>query len=485
MAAQCIFPAELIGQILYRMDPLDVVRLRTVSKWFRTLTYDRVLWTNMYADAPYPRPPGPFPSQSIASLERNLVKSARLAQSWTTRPMRDVSCIKINLEGETTMRSTPAPKLLHGRWLVVYEPNRRFVLHDTQTGARRVLWERDKLVVSPWDVCSMTSPEGQCVVYLLLKPEWLQWKLLEFRLDGESGKLVDSVVMDSPAFTYLRIGSAKAFCAGKSPFLSIPGHGLVFDTRTRIFYELPEFRVALDETFGYIRGDSRNTTRIFFTDTYVVSFTCFYDPPEPEHATVIQMFILPPDGSSLRNGQRVLCLTHEGVMEDFPPAHAEFFKPLVDPVTRAIHLRLLDYTNRARDVQITRIDLTLPEPRPDDVSPMTVGVRHYRLPKEGEPTSRHETCFRCVDVSEEGHVRGFYWGRQSEAYETERVMKFTIDTRQDEWVIDCGKLSPPEWSHLRDTELYGGIMFDGMRGKICFFDPMYCNNENVVVVDIE
>ena len=64
-------------------------------------------------------------------------------------------------------------------------------------------------------------------------------------MNDESGELVDSAVMDNPAGTYLRIGSANAFRAGKSPFLPIPDRGLVFDTRTRIFYELPEFRVAL------------------------------------------------------------------------------------------------------------------------------------------------------------------------------------------------------------------------------------------------
>ena len=166
---------------------------------------------------------------------------------------------------------TLAPRLFHGRWLVVYDLAGRFVLHDIETDARRVLWEQDRREGSVWDMCSITSPAGQCVVYVLLKPGWPEWyvlsislghllercfhgssyrKLLEFRLNGESGELVDSAIMDSPADTYLHIGSANAFRAGKSPFLSIPRCGLVFDTRTRIFYELPEFSVAL------VRGGS-------------------------------------------------------------------------------------------------------------------------------------------------------------------------------------------------------------------------------------
>lgn len=127
-----------------------------------------MLWKALYVSAPFPRPPGPSPSQSAASLERTLVKSAQLAKSWTTRPMRDISLVRIKLEGESTM----PPKLICGRWLVSCKRLRRFVLHDVDAGAethpRQVLWEHEKPVVSSWDVCSMTSTEGQCLVYVLL-----------------------------------------------------------------------------------------------------------------------------------------------------------------------------------------------------------------------------------------------------------------------------------------------------------------------------
>ena len=168
----------------------------------------------------------------------------------------------------------------------------------------------------------------------------------------------------------------------------------------------------------------------------------------------------------------VLCLTHEGVVEDFHAVDVEFLKPLVGPVTGATHLRLLDYTNRADDFQVTRIDLTLPEPRADDVSPMTVKMRHYKLTEEGEPMNYYGTCLQYADVSEEGHVRGFYRGFTRRpaflADPNDYIMKFRIDTREDEWVINCGESSPAKWSHLGDRTrmLNEGIMFDGMRGKI-------------------
>jgi hypothetical protein len=76
-------------------------------------------------------------------------------------------------------------------------------------------------------------------------------KLLEFRLNGESGELVDSVVMDGPAGTSFY--DMEEFGARKSPFLSIPTtQHLVFDARTRIFYEFPRLPVAL----RLVRGGS-------------------------------------------------------------------------------------------------------------------------------------------------------------------------------------------------------------------------------------
>lgn len=78
-----------------------------VSRWFRatTIACDDILRTSLYIDAPFPRPPGPSPSQSTASLERMLVnrrgsrgrgrhvlcatyRASRLNSSshWLTRP---------------------------------------------------------------------------------------------------------------------------------------------------------------------------------------------------------------------------------------------------------------------------------------------------------------------------------------------------------------------------------------------------------------
>jgi len=332
--------------------------------------------------------------------------------------------------------------------------------------------------------------EGQCVVYVLTRssPIASEWKLLEFRLNDESGELVDSVVMDGPADTDFHPFGRQKMCTRKSPFLYIPtAPGLVFDTRTRLFYEFPEYRVALDETPEYNGHVTyRTIAQIALTNTYIICLN-HYRPSGSNHHTVVQVFTLPPDGSSVKNGNRVLCLTHEGVVKVFHPSNVEVLNPLVDPVTGATRLSLLDYTASPGKFQVTRVDLTLPEPRANGVSPMVVEMQHYKFPNEGQPTSGYETCSQYVDVSEEGEVRGFYRGilprRPSEEYENDHIMKFTIDTRQDEWVVDCGELVPAEWSHLGVTRLNENIMFDGMRGKICFGDPEY--DRSMFVVDIE
>ncbi|KAF8549630.1 hypothetical protein OG21DRAFT_567454 [Imleria badia] len=179
-----------------------------------------------------------------------LVKSAQLAKSWTTRPMREVSSVKINLG--LPLATTPT-KLISGRWLVGCEEAKRFVLHDAdpraKTHAHKVLWEQDEPIVSTWDVHSVSPVAGQSIVYVLLElPEIEQpdgslkcRKLLEFRLIDESGEIYDTATIEPPPWAWNSLFEAELH-GGKSRFLFIPTEdpmGVVFDTRTRVFYALP------------------------------------------------------------------------------------------------------------------------------------------------------------------------------------------------------------------------------------------------------
>ncbi|KAH0834257.1 hypothetical protein J3R83DRAFT_11613 [Lanmaoa asiatica] len=249
MPTQCIFPAELVCQILCYTNPQDVVRWRTVSKWFRAITRDSALWNGLYVNAHFITPPGPLPT---VSFERALVQSARLAQSWTTQCLRTVSQVKIPFDGQITNDN-----LIDGRWLIVCQLDRRFVLFDidpnAETRVTQVLWEQEEEITS-WVNCHATSGRGQYVVYVLLTTKLPQWTLLEFRLNAESGVLCDTVTLDVPipCRGYCEIDRGRGPLA-QSPFLCIsprlwvpnPYPYLVFDTRTRVFYEFPKFRVVL------------------------------------------------------------------------------------------------------------------------------------------------------------------------------------------------------------------------------------------------
>jgi hypothetical protein len=71
--------------------------------------------------------------------------------------------------------------------------------------------------------------------------------LLEFRLNAESGALCDTVTLDVLVLdvdNHLEFGGGQKQFA-RSPFLTIPSVGLVFDTRTRAFYEFPDLCIAL------------------------------------------------------------------------------------------------------------------------------------------------------------------------------------------------------------------------------------------------
>ena len=80
--------------------------------------------------------------------------------------MRDVSHVDVRVEeqpiGSITIKSEDDG----------CESSKRFVLHDVENPESRqqVLWEVEESVES-WDVCSVTSDEGQCFLYVLFNHE--------------------------------------------------------------------------------------------------------------------------------------------------------------------------------------------------------------------------------------------------------------------------------------------------------------------------
>lgn len=173
------------------------------------------------------------------------------------------------------------------------------------------------------------------------------------------------------------------------------------------------------------------------TNTYIISFCTLFNS-SGDYLTVIQVFTFPPHGSRVENGNSVLSLTHEGVSA-LNVTKPEVLKASVDPTTGATNVRLLDYSTQAGpgDFQVTRIDLTLPQPSPVEILSMTIETQSISFPEDGVPVLAK--CCQCIpylrlyiDVSDDGHARGFCvvtpkWGDENRIH----VMKFTIDTTQD------------------------------------------------------
>ena len=72
---------------------------------------------------------------------------------------------------------------------------------------------------------------------------------MELRLDAESGAPRDTVILDVPES---RASDDRRFVLNEErdpppgpPFLAIESQGLVFDIRTRVFYDFPDPSIAL------------------------------------------------------------------------------------------------------------------------------------------------------------------------------------------------------------------------------------------------
>ncbi|KAF8557161.1 hypothetical protein OG21DRAFT_1494932 [Imleria badia] len=495
------FPAETVCHILRYSSPKDVVRWRAVSKWFCAITYEASIWRYLYTNSCLPRPPGPFPFQSTTYLEQALLRTERLAWSWMTRPMRDVSHVELRIEQQPRGYIT----LLGGRFLVGCESASRFVLHDVDADAephahrKQVIWEQEEPVLA-WTASSMTTEDGRFVVYVLLSEGKLdipRWRLLEFCFNGKSVKpcAVDAFEVPTSKFEPFRVVLHNG---EKSPFLHFPKCRLVFDTRTRIFYEFPEFLITLDETRHKIgvksySNFSRTPDRILLTSTHVIAlYKNFIHPSTYIATTLLQAFIV--DGSSVRNGKGVLRRSHEGVSDHHFSHLALLRNSIVDPITESTNVRLLESVRFDRNLRVLWGDLTLPKPSGDDISPITIAI-HEKVEKtnaegcEGLPWN-----FDCSDA---GLLRGYYRGTFSEDPRYPSCLaKFTVDVTQDECTLAVGEILPPEWNHIKGPgyRRYGKYItsFDAS-GRFCLVkysemddsDSDTDDRELVVVVDFE
>ncbi|KAG9311102.1 hypothetical protein JVU11DRAFT_9011 [Chiua virens] len=498
MSAPCVLPVELIIRILCYLEPRDMIQWRTVSHGFYAISYDTSLWKSLYKNAAFLCPPGPYPSQSIASLERTLVKSARLAQSWTTRPMRRVSLVEI-----PTGNLRPPLKLICGRWLIVCHKAREFVLYDTDFGCKthapQVLWKCEKQRVRGFDVESMVSAEGQCIVYVLVG----FMNLLEFRLNGDTGELYSSAAMDPHVSRSVLVRPCRQFGAGQSRFLFIPAtpETLVFDTETKTFYELPPLHVALDENSAELTrqgtGELTSCIQMAFTESHLISIHYFGEGRAINLTVLIQVFTFHPVDIPGQTRKGFFRLTHEGLFQTRFLMNIKVMKPCIDPVTGTTTIRLLSPSVCYSQSTIACVDLVLLEASSDKLLPITISWREIGLPNLESIQYPHQPHI-CLDTSHDGAIaRGFFRATFPGQDQTRResqvrgIMKFELDTtlnqepriihsefQQPEWSIDDepNTDNQPSWSHSPD-DTHSSAMLDGTRGKLCYL--VYASDASV------
>ncbi|KAF8142005.1 hypothetical protein EV363DRAFT_1468924 [Boletus edulis] len=72
---------DVLHVVFYYIDIPDILRVRRVSRYLNKATRYRNVWVDAYHTAEFPRPPGPFLSQSVHDLENILITSFRVSQN--------------------------------------------------------------------------------------------------------------------------------------------------------------------------------------------------------------------------------------------------------------------------------------------------------------------------------------------------------------------------------------------------------------------
>lgn len=202
MITECVFPTELLYQILGYTSARDVIRWRTVSisstgpllrpqvthssflLGFKVLCH-HLPAGNVESSAHFMSPPE---LSLIGSLDRVHIRSERLAQSWSRemrRPLRLLSrtSIEIPFESYYYFPFQYRNYLIGDRWFIMDKPYtvlcNGLVLYDTHPKAETrevVLWEERDKKIKAWYYSMATCREGRWVVYgsvLTRKPTWL------------------------------------------------------------------------------------------------------------------------------------------------------------------------------------------------------------------------------------------------------------------------------------------------------------------------
>lgn len=192
--------------------------------------------------------------------------------------------------------------------------------------------------------------------------------------------------------------------------------------------------------------------------------------------------MIPCDESLFQDGKPILRLTHEGFSES-RLLNVVPIKSFVDSITGDTTLRLLSLDGY---LKIKSIDLMLPKTSDLEVARMTIHDGPV-IPAQIEEV--YSEYSQCVDVCDDTQSRGFCTVRPEEdlmkSIENQHIIKFTTKMSQDLCSVTYSQMAPVKWSDAEDSEdvAASSIVFDGLRGKLCYVHPEV--PDQIVVVEIE
>ncbi|KAF8439919.1 hypothetical protein L210DRAFT_3541136 [Boletus edulis BED1] len=284
---------DVIHHILSLLSPCEILRFRQVSKKSRDLTYSHALWKEVYANARFPRPPGPFSWQSTRYLERTLVQSELVSKTWTSQPPKLLSRTLTEWTGSDFIWT-----VVFGRWCIFLEGSKircydidSDTYHSLYDGAAYPNFRFTAHMANTADI----NEHRVCLLLFHTNDQQSESRrLLAFRIN-------DDGLSEPETIGWTHIGSQgldlwnsadRDGFHGSTPFIIVRRHHpcLILDLRTRCSYRLPMSKMIPNDLAN--RSSDTWYKNVILTKTHVISVWMYTSGPSFDATVLIQAFVV-------------------------------------------------------------------------------------------------------------------------------------------------------------------------------------------------
>ncbi|KAF8135101.1 hypothetical protein EV363DRAFT_1429759 [Boletus edulis] len=436
---------DVIRHILSLLSPCEIVRFRQVSKKSRDLTHSHALWKEVYANARFPRQPGPFSWQSTRYLERTLVQSELVSKTWTSQPPKMLSRTLTKCKGRDYTWT-----VVFGRWCIFLEGD-KIQCHDIDSDTYHSLYE-GTAYPSDWFTAHMAADING---HRVCDQQYELRRLLAFRVNDDGFSEPEIIGWTHTGSQQLDGWQSVGGFHGSTPFITVRRDHpcLILDVRTRRSYRLSMSEMIPND----LANQSPDTwyNNVILTKTHVISVWMYTSGPSFDATVLIQAFVVPD--SAIPHDVGELRLTHEVILYTYLRSSGLLRNSIVDPVTGSVNIRILHVTANgpaAEQSHMMCLDLALPKPVSNtDVLPISIRSQHL---------FESSWEFERYTVSDDGYARGLLLTERESPYlGFSSVRKFTIDASREEHAIAISDPCPLDLPVESDD-----IAFDGTRGRI-------------------